>query len=449
MKRYLILAILLITTQAQAFGLWGDAGGGFGGGSSPSSITDMFNGFNRVTGDSYTGGPTVIADNTGTLITPPVNRMGIEGARFTDSVWYPTASNGSQLWTAQQLRTRKGSVAKYASTFKGWLNEPARTNKVTCRKHNPIDTTNITTSGGATVTTELDTTEIAAAGLGQICTSGRVYKAVFDGTSPGFVLFAGASGNTNIHSSSITARVVGIVGVPVEFGLQTTTRPILTSATYARVKQENIAPSSSSTQVIIYKPSGTGTVYFILPQLEEGAFATSAIPGDTLATVTRPATNYTRPANNTLRSNSFAIWQRVVPSATGQATVDLWSARSDANNLLEIYMNATQVRLYKVVGGSFAGPIATYTHAANTPFEVQAYQHTSGMGIRVKQDGGSWSAWSETTDATSLLNIVVPSAYQVGAMNNAAHFTGNIPFTSVIQHSDPKGELTRLANQYP
>jgi len=161
------------------------------------------------------------------------------------------------------------------------------------------------------------------------------------------------------------------------------------------------------------------------------------------------STNYTRSTANVLRPNNFAVWGRCVPSATGQATVNLWSARSDASNLLEVYMNATQVRFYKVVAGAFAGPVATYTHASGTAFEFQAYQSAAGMGIRVKEDGGEWSAWAETTDATSLLDAVIPASYQIGAMNNANHFAGNIPFIATVQHPDPKTEIERLSARYP
>jgi len=161
------------------------------------------------------------------------------------------------------------------------------------------------------------------------------------------------------------------------------------------------------------------------------------------------STNYTRSTANVLRPNNFAVWGRCVPSATGQATVDLWSAWSDANNLLEVYMNATQVRFYKVVAGAFAGPVAAYTHASGTAFEFQVYQSAAGMGIRVKEDGGEWSAWAETTDATSQLDAVIPANYQIGAMNNANHFAGNIPFIATIQHPEPKGEIERLSSKYP
>jgi len=164
---------------------------------------------------------------------------------------------------------------------------------------------------------------------------------------------------------------------------------------------------------------------------------------------TAAATNYTRPTANVLRSNNFGLWGRCVPSATGQATVDLWSARSDASNLLEVYMNATQVRFYKVVAGAFAGPVATYTHTTGVAFEFQSYQSISGMGIRVKEDGGEWSAWAETTDATSILDAVIPANYQIGAMNDANHFDGNIPFIAIVKHGDPKRELERLGLMYP
>jgi hypothetical protein len=55
-------------------------------------------------------------------------------------------------------------------------------------------------------------------------------------------------------------------------------------------------------------------------------------------------------------------------------------------------------------------------------YQYQAYWTDQGMGIRVQEIGGSWSAWSTgpNTDEAQ-----IASTAQIGARNNALHF--NLP----------------------
>ena len=62
-------------------------------------ITDFFNGF-ELPGSTYSGGPTVVADNTGTLVTSPNGVLPIEGMRLATTV-AAGAVLGPELFTGQ------------------------------------------------------------------------------------------------------------------------------------------------------------------------------------------------------------------------------------------------------------------------------------------------------------------------------------------------------------
>lgn len=152
--------------------------------------------------------------------------------------------------------------------------QEARTNKCTNYNANPTDTTNVTPSlsPGATLTVVDDVSALTTAGIQNIVSSGKVYKldnSAAAGSS--FAQFDGMVGNTNTHYISAYVRGSGTVtlrvgGVNNNFTL---------SSDYAR-KSASVTPGVTSDQMRIYISAG-GIVYFILNQLEEGAFVTSPI----------------------------------------------------------------------------------------------------------------------------------------------------------------------------
>ena len=62
-------------------------------------VTDFFNGFN-LPGSTYSGGPTVVADNTGALVTSPADVLPIEGMRLTENGWVPYAIDMTSVYTS-------------------------------------------------------------------------------------------------------------------------------------------------------------------------------------------------------------------------------------------------------------------------------------------------------------------------------------------------------------
>lgn len=553
-------------------------GTGFGGsGGQPKPVTDFFNGF-ELSGSTYSGDPTVVADNTGALVTSPAGVLPIEGMRLATTVadgavlgpelivngdfsssdgwtlsagfvissgvltvttavsanayrsglgetgkryqvsfsllgitsgslvprlrgvngtsrntpgtyveeivaggfnsffgmhvvssasgavidnfsvreviptWLPTTSLGAQIHPSTPLRTSKGTVSVYGEDFRGPLIEPARTNKVTCRKANPVDTTDITKAGDAASVLSVvdDVAALAAAGLDKICTSGKVYKLDNSaGSAQASCILSGTTSNLNQHIFTVYARVSGGTGIISD---NTALTSNFTNTTYARLSLLCTLNASVTGGV---RAAAGAIVYFILPQFEEGAFSTSPIAlasdgSDPLTALTRPAANLTRPtAGTALESgNNFAIYGRVVPKASGQVFRDLLSSYVGAGNYTSVYTNsiADKVLFNKVGLNAFVETL--YTPTANTPFEYLTYQHSvHGMGIAVRSwNGSAWSAWSAWATNANTQNAPIASTYQIGARADANHFAANYPFTEIIRLIPNLHPQTQLAD---
>lgn len=557
-----------------------DMGGGFGFGGSgnalPRSVTDYFNGF-ELSGSTYSGGPTVVADNTGALVTSPADVLPIEGMRLATTVaegatlgpelapqsltlwgdgpnltektptsfttattggvrydadpptvgkryrfllqgtttanelsikdygntqthathsgggtfnlsvesiaagtgyylrhvgagmttitqvsvrevipqWLPTDLSGDPIHASTPLRTTKGTVQKYAESYKGPLIEPARTNKVTCRKENPTDTSNITKEGDAAAVLSVvdDAAALAAARLEKVCTSGKVYKLDNSaGSTHATARIAGETGNINTHAAFAYARGGGGAYCGIRINGTAGAETLISSDGYARY--ESIQTPTATTRKARIDASPGKIVYFILPQLEEGAFLTSPIckasdGSDPLTSLTRPAANLTRPTAGTALAalNNWAILIRFRPTAAGQTAV-LWGSYTDANNATQIDLAPTTLTFKKRLEGVDYTAQASLTHAADTLYEALIYQHSvHGMGIRVRSWNGSvWSAWSAWATNANTQNAPIASTYQIGARNNANHFAANYPFTEIIRLNPSLHPQTQLAD---
>jgi len=159
----------------------------------------------------------------------------------------------------------------------GLLIEGAIVNKNTNYNANPTNTTGFNTSGTGTLTVVDDASELAAAGLDQICTSGNVFRAEATTGSAYIVNIPGTTGNTNAHSGSLWARGTGSGSRAGQLSLGSGTVDIaVPDENYARFKLENQTPGSSSDTLDIIV-EGNSVVYFILNQLEELTFCTSVI----------------------------------------------------------------------------------------------------------------------------------------------------------------------------
>ncbi len=192
-------------------------------------------------------------------------------------------TSGGILLASTALRSRHTS----AGVPEGLVPEPQRTNKITARKHNPTDTTGVTKTGNASCAVSVvdDSAQLAAAGLSGICTNGLVYKLdnTLGGSGNGFMVFTATTGNTNSHTASAYVRAVNFDAYVRNSSTAGTV--IAAGGGYVRGSY-TFTPVSSSDQFWIRVPIG-GIAYVILPQLEEGAYVTSVIGGNTTSAVTR------------------------------------------------------------------------------------------------------------------------------------------------------------------
>jgi hypothetical protein len=183
--------------------------------------------------------------------------------------------------TGQELaRTAGGVLLPFATnvpaiTDLGLPSWDARTNKSANFNANPTDLTGVSlvdTGSGASVAVVDDTTEIAAAGLGAICTSGKVYR-VIAGTAIAFANITGGSLNANPHV--LSAYIRGGAGDLRYSGGGTLVYTFTASGAYRRVISTSTAPDATRTMMV--GANAGQTVYFILNQMEEGGCVTPPI----------------------------------------------------------------------------------------------------------------------------------------------------------------------------
>jgi lysophospholipase L1-like esterase len=321
-----------------------------------------------------------------------------------------------------------------------------------------IDSVHPNEAGHAIMSELLSPSISSALGLGEnlslICTTGKVYE--IDNTNDlavaAYANISGLTGNTNIHALSIyTRKVVGTGGTLRK--LKASASQVAFNTTYyAKVKLVDVVAVDD--QLTIRCDAGS-KIRFILPQLEEGAFATPPIfdpLNDSLTSITRAATNLTLPTAGILPVNDFGIWGEVIPGASGQPSFAMFfCSYVDPTNDVRVTQPTTgaQIRFEKKINNTSHALFDLYAPAKDAPFQYQAFQsRVYGMGIRVKQQGGAWSAWTLKDDADGRLDATIASTYQVGARNNASHFAGYYPGLAVIQHADPKAYLETLTLKY-
>jgi len=377
-----------------------------------------------------------------TATNPNIQGGAWDGTKLITPTTYPTRG----------IRTQKGTRYPTADVaFKGLTCAPAMTNKVACRKTNPADTTNINKTGDAAATLSVvdDAAALAAAGLADICTSGKVYKLDNSaGTVAAQASIAGAA-NTNPHSLRVFARSTGSWVLQFNSGEGATA---FNTAGYISCKKENVSPAVNGRTLQIYAPAGI-TVYFILPVLIEASAigvlcAPPSAAADELASYTRPAVYATYstagnlfPMVDAATAQNFAVAMRLVPLRAGQSSSWMFASYVDADNYTGILVTATQVVLRKRVATVETDAVLTYTHAANNPFWVAAVLTDQGMSAKVKQDGGAWSSWVDVTTAAGQTASPVASTYQIGAINNISGFAAHNPIGPQITHLGSRATL--------
>ena len=354
--------------------------------------------------------------------------------------WLPPTAG-----TTRSISTRKGlRQIQTADTFLGMLVEPAMTNKCTCRKSNPTDTTGVTGAGGATVTRVLDTAALTEGGYQGICTTFYDYELSIP--QNGTISIAGAVANLNKHSVSLDMRLVS--GTGVQLGLTGQTSNVTLTAAFSRQKKENLTPLAITDVITITNLNAdTAVVRCILPGLEQSAFCTSRIApaADTAAAQTRAASVVSASTSGVFPSSGqdFAVFMRVVPGATGQGIKYYFSYTKDSSNQFA-FLDNTYRGIIKQISGTAE---TTYTGLAvqiDVPIEIIMVQTSSGMSHKERRfTGGSWDSWGNWSNNTSVIAkspVPIASTYAVGVRLSLNQFIGNYPRTAIIA-MPPKATL--------
>lgn len=230
----------------------------------------------------------------------------------------------------------------------------------------------ITLSGHAAAYAEIvdDSAALTAAGLGNIC-NGRVVKIDTAGcTTFGRVNIEGTTGNTNARSLSMYGRGTGWTGkLIMDLSSDKAYRPTV-SNNYSLLKHENRTPLGTSEKIaLLLNPNYI--FYFILPQLEEGAFATSPIITQG-ATATRAAVLPNLGSSGNTKTSSITGVYHITPQAIGASPGNRWrfASYTDANNYIGVLYNGINVIFRKRVAGTNYDATRAVTESAGTTYKV-------------------------------------------------------------------------------
>jgi hypothetical protein len=315
------------------------------------------------------------------------------------------------------------------------LVEPSMTNKVTARKSNPTDTTGLTGAGGAMVTRVLDTAALTAGGYQDICTTFYDYELSIP--QNGTISMAGAVANLNKHSVSLDMRLVS--GIGVQLGLTGQTSDVTLTAAFSRQKKENLTPLDITDVITITNLNAdTAVVRCILPGLEESAFCTSRIApaADTAASQTRAATVVSASTSGVFPSTGqdFAIFMRVVPTATGQAstaTKGLFYSGTSSDET-HVFVDSLNIYARSEIANVRIQPAVSYVHTVDTPVDILAIFTKEGISIRRKLSD-VWSGWVNNTTEQAKTYKPLGSTYTLsGSETNVSQFAANYPRTAII-----------------
>lgn len=162
----------------------------------------------------------------------------------------------------------------------GLLVEPPATNSISgVPNYNPTTTTGLTKSGdaAATLTVVDDPAELAAAGLGTVCSNGKVFK--LDNSAGSTNAYAAVTTAITFGAStwalSTYARGSGTMRIEVNAGTWTGTVTQALSSTYSR--KSSIGTTNTSNNQYRLGAAAGSVLYFILMQAEVSPVETSVV----------------------------------------------------------------------------------------------------------------------------------------------------------------------------
>lgn len=364
-------------------------------------------------------------------LTPKIGATGTFARAST--ALYQDAAGVWQTAASGEIRN-----SHYESGVRTVLLEGQRTNK--CQRNYAPDgagppPTGWTLTGdpSATLTRVSDATELAAAGLGTLCSDGYVFKLDNSGgTAAAFANGAGVTGNTNTHTVSAWMRGSGTAQVRTT-NVGGTVRTL--GSSYERYSNA-LTPAGSSDMLRIHAVAGA-VVYFILAQMEEGTFVSSPILNATAASVTRSADSLYFPlpspaqASQNLTLFADAVAKGIPVASEGHGLVHLGlESNTDPRLVLRILAGGTVVCLWDGGTGSVDAVLAAGVIAGD---RVEArgvlgsdYKATAGASV---DQGAEATATSTAGDAYGA-DFSAPRIW-VGSQGGSGPWTAYAAFRKV------------------
>lgn len=204
--------------------------------------------------------------------------------------------------------------------------ENALTNKLLCRKHNPVDLAQLGTGGDAAAVLSLvdDRTALSAAGLSAVCSNGMVYKVNNTaGTTNAIVAFNGSVGNTNVHCVQAWMRGSGTVDLRLSDASVSVSASL--TSNWVQYQSGGGTPTATNMTMRVVIPAGA-ILYLILPGLYEQPFAPHApVIGDAAAVASRAAESFRLPAGleTAMQGSAGTMLVRMAARRAGTSSSDV------------------------------------------------------------------------------------------------------------------------------
>lgn len=316
-----------------------------------------------------------------------------------------------------------------------WRLEGQRTNK--CHRgynFNANGTAGWTLSGdaSATLTAVDDSTELAAAGLAGIVTDGFVLR--LDNSAGASTAWAANDGtvlgDTNPHTISAYLRGSGAARLILTTQDGDSANISLTGD-YVRYTQ-TVTPGAGTRYPLVRAEAGAD-VYFVLPQMEAGSFATSVVPNDAASTATRNAeTAYIDlPPAIAAPGVALSVYAKFRLPYTNSGIASffprVWAVGgdSDAGGAVSLFMSpAVSAAVLKMHDGSSGTTLllTSFGPTAGQTIELACSVDTDGDGV-IEGSIDSGAATSNTGSLGSFPTAWANQRFYVGGDSSEAGFT--------------------------
>lgn len=248
--------------------------------------------------------------------------------------------------------------------------------------------------------------QILAAGLAGVCTAGRAYR-INDtaGAAAADLNLLGAAGNTNVHT--VSAYILGTGNAKLGTGLAGATFALQFALSSGFVRRAASGTPGSTQGGRVIALAGAD-VFAILPQYEEGSFASPPII-TTGGTATRQAENLTMSGLALAPGRKIRV--KAAYNRTPASKCVLSHHRTDANNYIEIYANGTACHARVVRGGAEEANInvAAAIPTNGTPFEAELTLAANGISLAV--DGGA----PASSGAITMPDVTAMTTHKAGS----------------------------------